>query len=96
MLFERFPHLMISLILATLASVILIGLLAWGSVCKTWLFNPFDKVRFDSFFAASDSLMREWAAIQRVLSRPRCKTFHESSVELFKQFDIPCLFWYLS
>jgi hypothetical protein len=92
MLFERFPHLMIGPIVATLAWAILIGVLAWVLVFKTRLFNPFDKVRFDSFFcgllniifvffmafmgsefyeshkAASDSLMRERAAIQRVLS----------------------------
>ena len=52
MLFERFPHLMIGPILATLAWSILIGLLAWGLVFKTRIFNPFDKVRFDSFFCS--------------------------------------------
>ena len=50
MLFERFPHLMIGPILATLAWTILIGLLAWVLVFKTRIFNPFNEVRFDSFF----------------------------------------------
>lgn len=92
MLFERLPHLMIGPILATLAWTILIGSLAWVLVFKTRIFNPFDKVRFDSFFcgllniifvffmafmgsefhekhkAASESLVKEKAAITRVLS----------------------------
>ncbi len=92
MLFERFPHLMIGPILATLAWTILIGLFAWVLVFKTRIFNPFDTVRFDSFFcgllniifvffmafmgaefhekhkAASESLIKEKAAINRILS----------------------------
>lgn len=52
MLFERFPHLMIGPILATLSWVIIIGVLAWALVFKTRLFNRFDDVRFDPFFCA--------------------------------------------
>lgn len=52
MLFEQYPHLMLGPILATLVWVILIGLIAWGLVFKTRLFNRFDEVRFDPFFCA--------------------------------------------
>ena len=52
MLFEKYPHLMIGPILATLVWVILIGSLAWALVFKTRLFSRFDEVRFDPFFCA--------------------------------------------
>lgn len=52
MLFERFPHLMIGPVMATLAWTIIIGALAWGLVFKTRLFSRFDEVRFDPFFCA--------------------------------------------
>jgi hypothetical protein len=92
MFFERFPHLMIGPVMATLAWSIIIGLLAWGLVFKTRLFSRFDEVRFDPFFCAilniifvffmafmgseffenhktaADSLVKERAAIDRLLS----------------------------
>jgi uncharacterized protein YbaA (DUF1428 family) len=52
MVFERFPHLMIGPVLATLSWVILIGVLSWVLVFRTRLFHRFDEVRFDPFFCA--------------------------------------------